>query len=782
MKIKRISTIKNHRIFRDFNWPVDLPNFSSFNLIYGWNGSGKTTLSNLFRHLQIKESISPVDGEIKFDIDGTFISGSDISISKLPQVRVFNRDSVTRNVFEIPNHQLPPVYYLGEDSVEKEKRIVILKGRHDQVEKQNKSWANKKTLAETELERLCTSQAKQIKNLLTVSGGGLYNNYDSRQFKQTRRDILVTDIQPIKLNESEYEKHLATKQGIPMEKVKVDVLHFPDLADITKRVQQTLSRTVLSSALPELLDSPDISLWVEQGLTLHTGDHETDTCRFCKQILSKERRTKLESHFDDKFKKFQSEIDLLIEKVVRVKKDISDLSLPNKNVLYPYLRENFVKYANSFSGQSKLTIMYFESLERALTYKKTEPFKNVDLVSFLTGKNGSEEKSGKLEVIFQIIIGASATIGATLGVDAFNKCCDIIKKHNQHTDNFSQEVELARKALERDIVVDALTEYQVKNEAIDYADTRRDKAKGLANKIQSKITELEESIQQHQKPADELNNEMASYLGRDELRFNVEKTGYTITRNGQPAMHLSEGERTAIAFMYFLKSIEDSSFDITKGVIVIDDPVSSLDANSLYSAFGFMKSRTKDANQLFVLTHNFSFFRQVRNWYQKRPHQERKLRPASFYMLTSKNEGGIRAAQIEKLDSLLQDYESEYHYLFKCVLNAAESPVAHEHLEKYYGMPNIARRLLEAFLAFRYPNGSGELYKKLELVPFDSAKKAKILRFLHTHSHFDQIGDPEHDLSVLSETPAILKDILELIRLTDPGHHEGMLTILQPTE
>jgi hypothetical protein len=78
------------------------------------------------------------------------------------------------------------------------------------------------------------------------------------------------------------------------------------------------------------------------------------------------------------------------------------------------------------------------------------------------------------------------------------------------------------------------------------------------------------------------------------------------------------------------------------------------------------------------------------------------------------------------------------------------------------------------------PNVPGELYQKLEHVPFEVHKKTRLLRFLHTQSHFDQIGDPEHDLSLLSETPAILKDVLDLIRETDSVHFAGMLEVVAP--
>ena len=115
-------------------------------------------------------------------------------------------------------------------------------------------------------------------------------------------------------------------------------------------------------------------------------------------------------------------------------------------------------------------------------------------------------------------------------------------------------------------------------------------------------------------------------------------TGYTITRGGVSAEFLSEGETTAIALLYFLKSLQDRRFPLANGVIVLDDPVSSLDANALFLAFAFIRERTKDAGQLFILTHNFSFFRQVRHWFHHLKGQKKKdvsKRPARFFMLDS---------------------------------------------------------------------------------------------------------------------------------------------------
>lgn len=98
MKLDRFSKIRRHRIFRDFAWGEALPNFSQFNLIYGWNGTGKTTLSGIFKNLQSAQNLE--NGEVDFVFDGTTTPGRAIASTALPAVRVFNRDTVARSVFE----------------------------------------------------------------------------------------------------------------------------------------------------------------------------------------------------------------------------------------------------------------------------------------------------------------------------------------------------------------------------------------------------------------------------------------------------------------------------------------------------------------------------------------------------------------------------------------------------------------------------------------------------------------------------------------------------------
>ena len=98
-------------------------------------------------------------------------------------------------------------------------------------------------------------------------------------------------------------------------------------------------------------------------------------------------------------------------------------------------------------------------------------------------------------------------------------------------------------------------------------------------------------------------------------------------------------------------------------------------------------------------------------------------------------------------------------------------------LEQNYILPNVARRMLEIFLAFRKPQISENLWQKLQGVKFDEAKKLRILRFLHVHSHSTALGEPEHDLTALSEAPAVLKDLLEMIESLDGEHYSAMVKL-----
>ena len=753
MAIERITKIKKHRIFRGFDWPHHLLNFKEKNLFYGWNGTGKSTLSNLFRSIEKGTDIS--EGKVEFVISGNKVDGVELStIQGLPQVRVFNKDFIADNVFT-SHGAVAPIFFLGEENIEKQKQVEELKRNLEQVEEDGLDREKEKMRTERALDEFKKVRAKSIKDLLSSSGGNNpYNNYDKRLYQVKCNELL-------NFSEDEQKERILSKSGLnslkrkkeetPKDKLPIVEYTYPDTQKLTDQVVALLEKSVVSAVIDKLKNDQELSGWVKTGLAKHKNEDSTD-CLFCGQPLPDGRIQELEAHFNDAYNAFIAEIEGQIA-VVRSAIDRMNLCpLPNRLELYDDLKSEFDNKCKSLSAEKSKIKGYLESLLDALNDKAQKPFQSI-------------ERS------FDVVTG---DVNIITGLNA------IISDHNHKTDDFQSAINSARVSIEESLVSESLEEYKEKKNDVVVVIAALQLASNKTNELKDKICVIGKDIEEHRRPADQLNTDICSYLGRDELTFEVQGTGYQISRNGTPAKNLSEGEKTAIAFLYFLKSLGDKSFSLEDGIVVIDDPVSSLDSNALFYAFGFMKDRTRDVGQLFILTHSHSFFRQVKNWFNHLPNQNKKdanIRPGRFYMLTSQAGSGMWTSSISELDSLLHEYESEYHYLFSLVYKAANSE-EDAGLQQNYHLPNIARRLLESFLAFRQPSKTGGLRQQLDLIGFDVAKKTRILRFLHTHSHAGQISDPEHDPSILLETKQVLNDLLFLIQIEDVRHFDQMKALV----
>jgi wobble nucleotide-excising tRNase len=102
-----------------------------------------------------------------------------------------------------------------------------------------------------------------------------------------------------------------------------------------------------------------------------------------------------------------------------------------------------------------------------------------------------------------------------------------------------------------------------------------------------------------------------------------EEENYKIVRtDGSDAKEsLSEGEKTFITFLYFyhlLKGSNSNNGTVTDRVVVIDDPVSSLDSDILFIVSSLIKilcqevrDKKTSVKQVFVLTHNVYFHKEV---------------------------------------------------------------------------------------------------------------------------------------------------------------------------
>jgi len=739
MKIARISELKNLGVFRDFKWPSDLPHFARYNVVYGWNGTGKTTLSNILLSLQMKKR--PGTAHIKIDVDGKTIREDQFETEDVP-LRVFNREFIDENIFTTSG-EVAPIFVLGEENVERQKLVEQYKVCLVHWQSKLGTAALLKTNAVNELEQYCTTQAASIKRELM----GEYINYDKRGFKETIKELFeAPDIEQYKLND--VEKESLRIQLVATEKPNITkiVYTFQDGTKLNNDISRILKLIVTTAVIESLRDDPDLSSWIKEGLEKHQ-QRKTSTCLFCGMLVPEERIAELNAHFNDEYNKFIRDINEMTRTVQALSNSIDGIECPDKAKFYNHLANEYETSLNGFLEELKQVQSELKQYEQALERKKEVPFES-------------------LEVELPTIVA---------NADKLNAVNEVITKHNSESEEFSENIVEARKRLEKTIVADCIDEYNEKQLKVETTTDRANKIQGYVTGLKDKIAELERDIVHHREPAEELNSDLCSYLGHGEIALETKDTGYRITRNGVVAKGLSEGEKTAIALLYFLKSLKDRSFDLDNGIVMLDDPVSSLDSNCLYCAFGFIKDRTEGAGQLIILTHNFSFFDQVRNWFRNLRGRDKKEH--RYYMLDCRLVDGERCSQIKELDPLLKQYNSEYHYIFKQVHDTANDD-SDRSLEQCYMMPNVARRLLETFLAFRYPGLSGGLWSIMQQVEYDNTKKTRIMRFLDTHSHSRVVGEREHDASILGETKAILKDLLDLMKTIDEGHFTSMVSLL----
>ena len=149
-KVVKIARLKHPGVFRDFSWPADLPTFGRYNLIYGWNGSGKTTVSNLFRDLEHRRV--PEHAEAVCDIEGGMISQDRFEHASV-DVRVFNRNFIQENIFPSGGGDVPPIFIVGKENIEKQKEVERLKIALDTARGQVSANGQKRDQAQRTLDQ-----------------------------------------------------------------------------------------------------------------------------------------------------------------------------------------------------------------------------------------------------------------------------------------------------------------------------------------------------------------------------------------------------------------------------------------------------------------------------------------------------------------------------------------------------------------------------------------------------------------------------------------------------
>nr|RZI36687.1 hypothetical protein BJQ95_00903 [Cryobacterium sp. SO1] len=536
---------------------------------------------------------------------------------------------------------------------------------------------------------------------------------------------------------------------------------WPTLAENLKETinDELLGVTVESESIPRLAANTTLADWIEAGVQLHKAD---DACMFCQDgTVTVEALGAYARHFSEA-------LDALRERLKNAVVYLSDIrdaikawfhALPTADSLLVNHRGDIQNEVTRLLELGTALQTQIETAISRIESRLADPLKPLSTEQLLTAD----------------FLEANAT-----------ELLRLINENNAACSKQAERKKQAQTAVENHFGAAHGVAYRRCESRLVLSDRAASALDRREKSLQTRAGVLEEVQEDTGRMASEIDADLREHFGHGHLRISVSKDrkGYLVQRGNKGAKRLSEGERNAIAFAYFLRSLESEGIDPAQTIVVIDDPVSSMDKESLFAGFALAEERTDLFAQVVVLTHDYEYFRlQLGQRANARKSSEKKIRennsnerafPAvSILEIRASVDptSNSRVSTLRKMPSSLLQHPSEYHYLF---LKVAEAVRDGDH-ETLPLLGNAARRLLEGFISFRAPNGSS-FQEKVDLITrassIDSVLSRRVVKFMHSQSHREE-PRPTSALDFPS-VEAELRAALDFMRRADGSHFEEM--------
>ncbi|KCB46701.1 AAA domain protein [Bordetella hinzii 1277] len=748
--IKSIEKIKALGVYQNYSKPAGTQEFGIKNLIYGWNYAGKTTLSRLFSQLESKVANPDLAGcEFTFETSDNSITEKNFNQCAL-SVRVFNSDFVRANL-HFEGESFNPILLLGQESEEAQRKIDQLNSRIERANNLRRKIDENIEEAKTRISKAKADSAKFIRQRLKV------DPYTATHLEKDLVAVGILEFQPLTEKELADAIELAltpdSKKPSTVEELSVS----PMIERLHKEAVAVLAATPsFSHTIKHLEDNPAIERWVDDGLNLHPSH---GVCEFCGNDLSHERLEAFRAHFSKDLAEHKKLVDDLLS---RVKSAFFKMDWPKAVELNGQFRDSYTAA--------------IETLRPAI-----EQFNKA--INSLTN-----DVQRKVNDSRKAIIPEPLAAGLEKGIkDAVDSVNLVIKQNNELALNFVKVREEASKQA-RYHYVQQFSEDQVATSLEQKKmrlGGRSERLKAYSTKLQPEISSLQAQISQAQQGREKINERLASMLGSEAVQIRVIKDAANqdrfqlVRKSGAVAKNLSDGERTAIAFSYFLTKLQEiKPADFQETIVYIDDPISSLDANHIFQVTAAIRAlffKQQDRNspwqttckQIFISTHNFEFFNLLR---EIKPSTNNK--GAKLYLLRRVAE---KSSSLEDMPVSLARYQSEYHFLFDVIhrFHTAPDKTSHEVLML---LPNAMRRFIELYTYSRLPGpkDSEQVDERAEAL-FGVERAKRILKIFHYFSHGNTLDRLLGNNELIFDLEHAVKDLIDAITETDEPHMTALM-------
>ena len=371
-----------------------------------------------------------------------------------------------------------------------------------------------------------------------------------------------------------------------------------------------LEQKIVSSAdtpFAQFIKAMNATTWVQQGYAQYhqSGDGK---CPYCQQRLPDTFEDDIRACFDTQY---QDAIDSLNRFFADYRNAANALVVPLQNI-----PAELLPGTDTTGYKDKLAAIkgVISANLQKITEKMAEPASVVEL----------EAVAPMLQELSDIIAG-------------FNK---LIRENNAVISQKPKKQAECKTAVWEHIAYvlsDVVSRYRASDAALAAEATAANDIIGeqayLVSKLDGEIAELNKDYVNTRATIDSVNLMLrdSGFQG-----FSIREKEYTphvyevVRPNGSIAENLSEGERNFIAFLYFYHQVKgsESADGIQRDrIVVIDDPVSSMDSSALFIVSALVRemvevcennaiggdpvAKSNHIKQIFILTHNAYFHREI---------------------------------------------------------------------------------------------------------------------------------------------------------------------------
>lgn len=697
-----IKKIKSFKAFCGLD-AIEMGEFKDYNVIFGNNGCGKTSLTRAFellisknKHIEKYRTISTAESpSIEFeckDESYTIEPNSNIGAPSF-KVEIYNSDFLHNNTpfnSEFGLKKLDDGTIILEGSVlgEETKEINQLKDFKEKVEKRQK-----KIKDENSAETLIAKQESAIKK------------YD-KEIEKIRKEVTSKTIQitldEIKINNiCEVSKDEFKVQEDALMNLKKDFdeldeamnkfddlkeMELPDYQTIKDKLESLFSFDIdkevgqVSEEIKEHISKVGRE-FIEKGIELQK-EMPDNACPFCTQEITNNIIQAYTSYFNKRIEQFNQDS---LEISETLKKILEQWNI--KEILQSFERfEPFMKKDSSTNKENLKNVL--EQIKVLLEKLQKE----VDKKEGVKNEENFQEIDKKLLEIQENI---QQCVGET------RRILNQKKEQKKKLEKLKTELKEARIKKAKH---DSYDWQKIKKEAeikLSVLNRGHERLNCLLEKIDNKLKELYDQ----KRPDIETINNYLKVLNLPKYSLNKD---YRIVlnsdalENSEAKMILSDGEKTTLAFAYFLARLKlfYKKEDLKNLVVVIDDPISSLDEQRIYNTTCLVAkinqelareklSNEKDRAQVFVLTHNHTFMARLINMVGKH---------ARYFQL-ERHQGQLKIVCKNEVKGY---FDTFYLLLFKEVYAFAKKETVQDDFNEAINYGNKIRILLESFLKINF--------------------------------------------------------------------------------